>query len=65
MHCLCLLLFALERLEVVEAALACDLALELFEPVERHSGSIGTVMAGRGSGNQPREEQEGCAFAYS
>ena len=30
MHCLGLLLFALERLEVVKATLACDLALELF-----------------------------------
>lgn len=29
-HCLGLLAFTLERLEVVKATLACDLALELF-----------------------------------
>jgi hypothetical protein len=33
-HGLCLLLFAFERLEVVEAALSCNLTLELLEPVK-------------------------------
>lgn len=40
MHRLGLLLFALERLEVVKAALACNLALELFQSVEGHSRRI-------------------------
>lgn len=34
MHSLCLLLFAFKRLEVVKAALPCDLTLELLEPVK-------------------------------
>lgn len=40
MHCLGLLLFALERLEVVKATLACDLALKLFQSVEGHSRRV-------------------------
>jgi hypothetical protein len=40
MHCLSFLLFALERLEIVEATLACDLTLELFQSVEGHSRRI-------------------------
>lgn len=35
------LLFTLKGLEVVQATLASDLALELFEPVERHACSVG------------------------
>ena len=41
MHSLCLLLFAFKRLEVVEATLSRNLALELLEPVKGHSRSIG------------------------
>ena len=40
-------LLALERLEVVEAALAGDLALELLEPVEGHAGGVGSAGGGQ------------------
>lgn len=36
----CLLLFAFERLKVVEAALPSDFALELFEIVKAHARRI-------------------------
>jgi len=39
-HRLCLLLFAFERLKVVETTLARHLALELFESIERHPRCI-------------------------
>ena len=42
MHDACLLLLALESLEVVEAALAGDLALELLHAVERDAAGVGT-----------------------
>jgi hypothetical protein len=36
------LLFALDRLEIIETALASYLALKLFESVERHASGVGT-----------------------
>lgn len=41
MHRAGFLLFTLKGLEVVQATLASDLALELFEPVEGHACSVG------------------------
>lgn len=46
MHGPCFLLFALKCLEIVHATLARELALELFEMVERHSRGIGPVRTG-------------------
>lgn len=45
-HCPRLELFTFQCLEIVKAALPSDLALELFETVERHAGSI-TPVKGR------------------
>lgn len=40
MHGPSFLSFALERLKVIQATLASDLALELLEPVEGHSCGV-------------------------
>ena len=42
MHGTGLLSLALQRLEVVQATLAGDLALEVFHSIEGHPGCIGT-----------------------
>lgn len=50
MHCLGLMLFTFERLEIVEATLASDFALELFQSVEGHSRGIGPGEGQSGKG---------------
>lgn len=43
-HCPSFHLLALESLKIIETALARYLTLELFEAVERHAGSVSTVV---------------------
>ena len=54
MHRLGLMLFTFERLEVVKATLASDLALELFESVEGHSRRISPGEGAEGRSGKGR-----------
>lgn len=61
-HGLGLLLFAVERLKVVEAALASDLALKLLEPIEGHPRC---VRSGEREGETRGMEEGGRGGTHS